>query len=199
MSTVQEAAPRVVPAHWLPHGAAMVLVDHVEHWDATRLRATSARHRAPAHPLASADGSVAAVHLLELAAQAAAIHIGLVAAGGTAGAADAAAASPGVPMEGMPAPGMLAFARELSFAVASIAPDAPPLRVEVTRRAALPGGMAYAFEVVHVAHAGSSHGAAGTPALGQGVFAVVFGAPPSSGASAPALPGGGSVDHEGAT
>ena len=175
----------------------MVLVDHVEHWDATRLRATSARHRAPAHPLAGADGAVAAVHLLELAAQAAAIHIGLVSAGEVAGeaAGDADAASSGMPM-----PGMLAFARELSFAVASIAPDAPALRVEVTRRATLPGGMAYAFEVAHVVQDGSTHGAAGaptpTPALGHGVFGVVFGAGASSGDSAPARAGRSRVDHE---
>ena len=178
----------------------MVLVDHVEHWDATRLRATSARHRAPAHPLAGADGAVAAVHLLELAAQAAAIHIGLVAAAEAAVGADPAAASADVRPPGMPMPGMLAFARELSFTVASIAPDAPALRVEVTRRATLPGGMAYAFEVAHVVQDGSTHGAAGaptpTPALGHGVFGVVFGAGASSGDSAPARAGRSRVDHE---
>jgi predicted hotdog family 3-hydroxylacyl-ACP dehydratase len=57
----------------VPHHATMCLIDAVESWDASRIVCTTAQHRSPANPLALA-GRLSAVHAIEFAAQAMAIH-----------------------------------------------------------------------------------------------------------------------------
>jgi len=73
------AAP--APASLMPQTGAMCLLDRVDFWDEARVACTSASHRRADHPLRR-DGILAAVHLLEYAAQASAVHAAL-AAGGT--------------------------------------------------------------------------------------------------------------------
>ncbi|MGC1457293.1 MAG: hypothetical protein WA825_03335 [Steroidobacteraceae bacterium] len=71
-------ADRALIAQLIPHQGAMSLLDRVAGWDASSIVALSATHRASDHPLRS-HGRLRAVHLCEYAAQAAALHGGLVA------------------------------------------------------------------------------------------------------------------------
>jgi predicted hotdog family 3-hydroxylacyl-ACP dehydratase len=61
----------------VPHHGAMCLIDAVESWDATSIVCATAQHRSPGNPLAVA-GRLSAVHAVEFAAQAMAIHGALV-------------------------------------------------------------------------------------------------------------------------
>jgi len=67
----------------IPHAGGMCLLDAVESWDDTRVACRSASHRRPDHPLRR-DGHLSSVHLLEYAAQATAVHGGLVSGSGGA-------------------------------------------------------------------------------------------------------------------
>jgi predicted hotdog family 3-hydroxylacyl-ACP dehydratase len=67
----------------IPHAGSMCLLDAVESWDETRVSCRSASHRRPDHPLRR-DGRLPSVHLIEYAAQATAVHGGLVAGSGAA-------------------------------------------------------------------------------------------------------------------
>jgi predicted hotdog family 3-hydroxylacyl-ACP dehydratase len=62
----------------IPHRGAMCLLDAVVAWDDEQIHATSASHRASGNPL-RADGVLRGVHLCEYAAQAMAVHGGLLA------------------------------------------------------------------------------------------------------------------------
>ncbi len=62
----------------IPHRGAMSLLDAVVDWDDNRIHATSASHRRADNPLRS-DGMLRNVHLCEYAAQAMAVHGGLLA------------------------------------------------------------------------------------------------------------------------
>ena len=70
------------PAALVPHAGSMCLLDAVVAWDGSRVACASASHRRADHPLRR-DGRLAAVHLLEYAAQAAAVH-GALASGAAA-------------------------------------------------------------------------------------------------------------------
>ena len=69
-------------ARLIPHAGAMCLLDAVEEWDDRRIRCVSRTHRSADNPL-HADGRLPAVCGVEYAAQAMAVHGGLV--GKTAG------------------------------------------------------------------------------------------------------------------
>lgn len=71
--------------HLIPHAGAMCLIDRIEEWDAATIRCSASSHRRPDHPLAE-EGKLHAVCGIEYAAQAAALHGGLLAeqAGGRA-------------------------------------------------------------------------------------------------------------------
>ncbi len=64
----------------IPHAGGMIMIDGVEAWDETRIRCISKRHQAPDNPLLR-DGRLSAHHGIEFAAQAAAIHGGLLGGG----------------------------------------------------------------------------------------------------------------------
>jgi predicted hotdog family 3-hydroxylacyl-ACP dehydratase len=64
--------------HLIPHRSAMCLLDAVVAWNEASIHAQSASHRRADNPLRS-DGRLRAVHLCEYAAQAMAIHGGLLA------------------------------------------------------------------------------------------------------------------------
>lgn len=66
-------------AELIPHRGTMRLLEAIQAWDPERLHARSASHRRPDHPLRR-DGGLHAVHLIEYAAQATAVHGALSAA-----------------------------------------------------------------------------------------------------------------------
>ncbi len=76
---VDEAAIRAV----IPHAGNMCFWQCVESWDEQQLRARTATHRDPHHPLRDAQG-LTSIHLIEYGAQAMAIHGGLLSATGAA-------------------------------------------------------------------------------------------------------------------
>ncbi len=65
----------------IPHSGAMCLLDKVEAWDDTRIHCTATSHRDPHNPL-RARGRLAAICGIEYAAQAMAMHGGLLGAAG---------------------------------------------------------------------------------------------------------------------
>ncbi|MFK7978150.1 MAG: hypothetical protein AB8C02_18600, partial [Halioglobus sp.] len=64
----------------IPHDGAMCLLDAVEHWDQDTITCYSTSHHAADNPLRE-NGTLACITLVEYAAQAAAVHAGLVDAG----------------------------------------------------------------------------------------------------------------------
>jgi predicted hotdog family 3-hydroxylacyl-ACP dehydratase len=64
-------------AHLLPHAGSARMIERVVRWDAEQILVASTLHRSLANPLRR-DGRLAAVHLAEFAAQAMAIHGGLL-------------------------------------------------------------------------------------------------------------------------
>jgi predicted hotdog family 3-hydroxylacyl-ACP dehydratase len=68
-------------AQRIPHAGAMCLLDRVLAWDAGRLRCLATSHLSPGNPLRS-GGRLSVVCGIEYAAQAAAVHGALRAAGG---------------------------------------------------------------------------------------------------------------------
>ena len=185
------------PADWLPHGAEMVLLDSVQRADAQSLTALSARHQRPDHPLCRATETMPqhsahvldAVHLLEYAAQAAALHIGLVGAGlltahavrglGEGEPIGNPTAARSRPRTGELTPGVLAYVRELHLLCEHVSGDDPVLTIEVRRKARIPSGFAYEF-IARTVHA----------VLATGVFGVLLaGASPAS-----ATPAGANTD-----
>jgi len=132
----------------IPHAGRMDLLERVLYWDTGRLEAEA---RAPdaAHPLAHA-GRVRALHACEYAAQAAAVHGGLLARAA----------------QFAPAPGLLATLRGVQLPQEWIAPAAP-LRIAVWRLAATTQAVQYRFVV-----------AQGAVPLAQGQLLIAFGVAP---------------------
>ncbi|NJD06098.1 MAG: 3-hydroxylacyl-ACP dehydratase [Methylococcaceae bacterium] len=63
----------------IPHRGSMCLIERVLNWDGQAIVCASAGHRDPAHPLRGDDGRLGCCIGLEYAAQAAAVHGGLLA------------------------------------------------------------------------------------------------------------------------
>jgi predicted hotdog family 3-hydroxylacyl-ACP dehydratase len=117
-------------AHLIPHAGRMCLVDAVDEWDTDHLQARSRSHRAEDHPLRRAS-TLAAIHALEYAAQAMAIHGALL------------AAERG---EALP-PGFLAGARDLHLHVDRLDDLGADLIIHVERRFNQGGNLIYGFRV----------------------------------------------------
>ena len=66
----------------IPHAGAMLMIDAVTAWDEEKICCSSRCHRAQDNPLRK-DGRLSAHHGIEFAAQAAAIHGGLLSDGET--------------------------------------------------------------------------------------------------------------------
>ena len=120
----------------MPHRGTMCLLDRMLAWDQTGIECSAGGHRDPAHPLRSATGLMAAT-AIEYAAQAAALHGGLLAR------ACGARASPGY----------LASAREVRLAAWRL-DDLPAaanddLRIVAERQAGDDGRLLYAFCIEH--------------------------------------------------
>jgi predicted hotdog family 3-hydroxylacyl-ACP dehydratase len=114
----------------IPHAGSMCLLDAVIDWNSESIHAETDRHRAPDNPLRS-HGQLAALHLVEYAAQAMALHGGLAAqaAGERA------------------APGMLVSTRAVKLAVDRIDDLSSSLHIHAKRLVASGGGWLYAFEI----------------------------------------------------
>jgi predicted exporter/predicted hotdog family 3-hydroxylacyl-ACP dehydratase len=116
----------------IPHQGAMCLLERVLEWDAEHLIATTATHRSPENPLRN-GGRVSALHLCEYAAQAMALHGGLVAR------AEASHARPG----------MLVSLRDVRLARAYLEDLPGELRIAALRLIAGAEGAQYSFTVHH--------------------------------------------------
>ena len=120
----------------MPHRGTMCLLERMISWDDGRIECLVVGHRDPAHPLRSASGLLAGT-AIEYAAQAAALHGGLLAEAAGTGA----------------SPGYLASAREVRLAAWRL-DDLPVaasdlLRVVAERQAGDAGRLLYAFRVEH--------------------------------------------------
>ena len=164
----------------LPHGAGLSLLDAVTAWDARTLHAISRRHVRAGHPLrrscatgeglpgtedagtedartedaGTAPAALAAVTLIEYAAQAAAVHIGLLAAPGAAPRGGVLALVRDVRL-GRDVPLFrdmqllrdMRLGRDEELPVATITSVDGDLSVDVIRRGELGGGLVYEFTV----------------------------------------------------
>jgi predicted hotdog family 3-hydroxylacyl-ACP dehydratase len=114
----------------VPHTGGMCLLDEVVSWDETRVSCRSASHRRPDHPLRR-DGFLPSVHLLEYAAQATAVHGGLLADAG-----------------GSPAPVMyLAAARDFDLHVTRLDDVQADLHIDAERLFSMGNSVLYRFHV----------------------------------------------------
>jgi predicted hotdog family 3-hydroxylacyl-ACP dehydratase len=98
----------------IPHSGSMCLLDRLERWDAEAIHCSTTSHLLPDHPLRSAGGLMAP-NAIEYAAQAMALHGGLLAVEGEP-----------------PSAGFLASARNVCFTVARL--DTVPGALQVHAR-----------------------------------------------------------------
>lgn len=117
----------------IPHAGAMVLLDAVLDYDATRIHARSEAHLRADHPLRR-EGRVHAVHLCEVGAQAMAVHGALL------------ARERG---ETRPRPGLLVALRDVILHVDTLDGIADPVDVYADCLLADAGGAQYAFRIEH--------------------------------------------------
>jgi predicted hotdog family 3-hydroxylacyl-ACP dehydratase len=114
----------------VPHAGGMCLLETVVEWNDDGLVCATTTHRRADHPLRR-DGKLAAVHLIEYGAQAAAVH------GGLLGQRDGAGAKPG----------MLTALRDCRLHVARIDDVDATLTVRARKLAASAEGSIYQFEI----------------------------------------------------
>lgn len=121
---------RAAIAARIPHAGAMCLLHEVVAWNADSIECRARSHRDPANPL-RARGRLAAVHAIEYAAQAMALHGALL--GG----------------EGAPAtrPGYIGAVRALELHVVRLDDVADDLEVRAERLAGDANHVLYAFDV----------------------------------------------------
>jgi predicted hotdog family 3-hydroxylacyl-ACP dehydratase len=114
----------------IPHAGSMCLLERVVAADSERIVCSASSHRDPGNPL-RARGCLSAVHAIEYAAQAMALH-GALAAGGATQA---------------PARGMLTSVRGVTCLVDRLDDIAADLTIEATRVAGERDIVVYAFSV----------------------------------------------------
>jgi predicted hotdog family 3-hydroxylacyl-ACP dehydratase len=115
----------------IPHAADMCLLESVVAWDDATITCESSTHRRANHPL-QREGKLSSIHLVEYAAQAMAIHGGLVA---RKGGADGAR------------PGMLTALRDCALHVERIDDVDGTLTIFARKLIAQGGSSMYQFEV----------------------------------------------------
>lgn len=111
----------------IPHAGSMCLLERVDEWNADAIQCVAYSHRDPANPLRR-DGALAALHLVEYAAQAMAIHGALLAGGG-------------------PQAGMIGALRDVRLYIEHVDHLTHPLLIKATRRLARSDGLIYDFAV----------------------------------------------------
>ena len=114
----------------IPHAGSMCLLDAVESWDAQQIVCLAVSHRDPANPLRS-EGGLKAIHGIEYAAQAMAVHGGLC------------ARARGEHSSG----GFLAALRDVVLHVPRLDQLAAPLRVAASEQMRAGGSFIYDFSV----------------------------------------------------
>jgi predicted hotdog family 3-hydroxylacyl-ACP dehydratase len=113
----------------IPHSGSMCLLDRLETWDAQTICCTTASHRLADNPLRS-QGGLMAPCAIEYAAQAMALHGGLLAKPGQAASA-----------------GYLASVRSVQFGAARLDSVAGDLRVQASRLSGDDRQVLYEFHV----------------------------------------------------
>ncbi|MDM0067782.1 hydroxymyristoyl-ACP dehydratase [Variovorax sp. J31P207] len=127
--TAPQTLDRAGIARRIPHSGTMCLLDRLAAWDAESIHCTSASHAHPDNPLRTASGLLSP-NLIEYAAQAMALHGGLLAAEGSA-----------------PSAGFLASARNVRLSVARIDDIAGELQVHAQRLTGDQSQILYQFAV----------------------------------------------------
>ena len=120
---------RIGIARRIPHSGTMCLLDGLRAWDAEAIHCTATGHADADNPLRTASGLLAS-NLIEYAAQAMALHGGLLA-----------------PPDAAPSAGFLASARNVRFAVARFDDVAGELHVHARRLSGDAQQILYAFVV----------------------------------------------------
>jgi len=116
-------------ARLVPHAGAMCLLDAVVAWDRDRIVCHSFRHQASDNPLRAND-RLPAIHAIEFAAQAMAVHHRLT----------------GEPVTTL-RHGLLVSVRQCTFASDRLDTCASPLVIEAIRVAAMADSLTYRFTV----------------------------------------------------
>ncbi|MDM0031208.1 hydroxymyristoyl-ACP dehydratase [Variovorax sp. J22P271] len=147
--TAPQTLDRAGIARRIPHSGSMCLLDRLAAWDAESIHCTTASHAHPDNPLRTASGLLSP-NLIEYAAQAMALHGGLLAAPGS-----------------QPSAGFLASARNVRLSVARIDDIAGELQVHAQRLTGDQSQVLYQFTVKD---------AAGRP-LAEGRAVVVLNTP----------------------
>ena len=114
----------------IPHDGSMCLLDSVEYWDEKRIVCSSFTHQRDNNPLRSND-RLAAIHGVEYAAQAMAVHGGLLAR-------QKGEANPG---------GFLAALRDVALNVERLDTIDAPLQIEAEELMRNGGNFIYQFQV----------------------------------------------------
>ncbi|MDN4587920.1 hydroxymyristoyl-ACP dehydratase [Xenophilus aerolatus] len=127
--TAPQTLERAGIAARIPHSGDMCLLDRLERWDAQSIHCTTARHADPANPLRTASGLMSAC-AIEFAAQAMALHGGLLAAEGSE-----------------PSAGFLASTRNVRLHGARFDDRPAPLHLHAERLSGDVNQVMYAFRV----------------------------------------------------
>ena len=129
MTTAPQTLDRAGIAERIPHSGSMCLLDRLERWDAESIDCSTRTHAQPGNPLRTAGGLLAP-NAIEYAAQAMALHGGLLAAEGST-----------------PSAGFLASARNVRLSVARLDDIDGALRVHAQRLSGDTNQILYEFAV----------------------------------------------------
>lgn len=127
--TAPQTLDRAGIARRIPHSGSMCLLERLEGWDADVIRCSTTTHRRADNPLRTAGGLLAP-NAIEYAAQAMALHGGLLAAEGST-----------------PSAGFLASARNVRLAVARLDDIEGALQVQARRLSGDERQILYEFAV----------------------------------------------------
>ncbi|QSI30873.1 hydroxymyristoyl-ACP dehydratase [Variovorax sp. RKNM96] len=127
--TAAQTLDRAGIAQRIPHSGSMCLLERLDGWDADVIRCSTTTHRLADNPLRTAGGLLAP-NAIEYAAQAMALHGGLLAAEGSA-----------------PSAGFLASARNVRLAVARLDDIEGALQVQARRLSGDERQILYEFAV----------------------------------------------------
>jgi len=127
--TAPQTLDRAGIAARIPHSGSMCLLDRLDGWDAEVIRCSTTTHRLAENPLRTAGGLLAP-NAIEYAAQAMALHGGLLAAEGST-----------------PSAGFLASARNVRLAVARLDDIEGALHVQARRLSGDERQILYEFTV----------------------------------------------------
>jgi predicted hotdog family 3-hydroxylacyl-ACP dehydratase len=129
MTMAPQTLDRAGIAERIPHSGSMCLLERLERWDAESIHCSTGTHLHADNPLRT-TGGLLAPNAIEYAAQAMALHGGLLAAEGST-----------------PSAGFLASARNVRFSVARLDDVDGPLQVQARRLSGDTNQVLYEFAV----------------------------------------------------